>query len=61
MKRQRATQASNPDYYQCPGERSKLTRAMCLARQGHNYEKCAQCPHRAPPRPKAKRMRRLRI
>ena len=61
MRRRRATQATKSEYYQCPGEMSKLTRAMCLARQDHNYEKCAQCPHRVTPAPKPERLRRLRI
>ena len=48
-------------YYQCPGEKSKLSRVVCLARQAHHYDKCAECPHRAPPEPKPKRIRRLRV
>lgn len=61
MKAKQTAQATEPEYYQCPGGKSRLTRVMCLARQAHNYEKCAQCPHRLPPTPKPERIRRLRI
>jgi hypothetical protein len=36
------------EWYQCPDERSRLTRVVCLARQAHNYEKCVCCTHCGP-------------
>ena len=47
------------EWYQCPDERSRLTRVMCLARQAHNYEKCLRCPHCAPAEARPERMRWL--
>jgi len=61
MSKHQIEEVAELEYYQCPGEKSKLTRVMCLARQEHNYEKCAECPHRMPKRPKPERIRRLRI
>ena len=61
MSEQKTKVEAQPEYYQCPDEKSRLTRVMCLARQAHNYEHCAQCPHRVPPHPKPELMRRLRV
>ena len=29
----------------CPGEKYPITRAVCLARQARNYDRCLQCTH----------------
>ena len=60
MSEKSKTNVAELEYYQCPGEKSKLSRVVCLARQAHNYDKCAECPHRVPPKPKPKLIRRLR-
>ena len=31
--------------YLCPGERSPITRAVCIGRQERNYERCLRCKH----------------
>jgi len=61
MVEQSETNVVEQECYQCPGEKSRLTKVMCLARQAHHYDKCAQCPHREAPRPKPERLRRVRI
>ena len=61
MSEQQSEEVAVLEYYQCSGERSRLTRVVCLARQAHHYEKCAECSNQVPLRPKPERIRRLRI